>query len=611
MTSSRTTSGKGGAAGARSARANVRVRSPTEAAPQRRLENAEVARLLRQMGELLEVTGANPFRVRAYQNAARVIEELPEPVEGLVRENPAKLVELPGIGEDLAGKIAEIVRTGTLKALEELRRQAPPGALTFMRIRGIGPRRARLLSERLGLRTLDDLERAAREGRIRTLPGFGEKTERAILAELQAHRFEEQRVLRATAVQYADELVRYLKATPGAGKVEAAGSLRRCRETVGDLDIVATAAQGPPMVQRFVNYPGAADVLARGRTRASIRLKSGLLVDLRVVPERSYGAALHYLTGSKAHNIAIRQRGQERGLKINEYGVYRGKRWIAGRTEHEVYEAVSLPWIPPELRENRGEIEAAERGELPRLVVLEDIRGDLQTHTTDSDGRDSLEAMAAAAETLGYEYIAVTDHSPAVRVAGGLDAAGFRRQWKRIDKLNSSLRGLTVLKGVEVDIHADGTLDLDDRTLAGFDIVVASVHSHFDLPEKRQTERLLKAIRHPSVHIIGHPTGRMIGRRAPMAFDVDAVLSACAVEGVALEVNAQPQRLDLDDILVRRAIEAGVQLVIGSDAHATAELLFMRWGVDQARRGWAARSNVLNTLALKDLLRQLRPRPRS
>jgi DNA polymerase (family 10) len=589
--------------------AKERLSPERKGASQRRIENAEVARVLREVAELLEITGANPFRVRAYQTAARVIEELPEPVEGLVREDPDRLTELPGIGADLAGKIAEIVRTGTLQVLEDLRRQAPPGAVTFMRIRGIGPRRARLLSEKLGLRTLDDLERAAEEGRIRTLPGFGEKTERAILEELRAHRFEEQRVLRATAVQYADELVRYLQATPGAEKVEAAGSLRRCRETVGDLDIVATASKGAMLVERFTRYPGAAEVLARGSTRASIRLKSGLLVDLRVVPERSYGAALHYLTGSKAHNIAIRHRGQERGLKINEYGVYRGKRWIAGRTEHEVYEAVGLPWIPPELRENRGEIEAAERGELPKLVSLEDIRGDLQTHTTDSDGRDSLDAMAAAAETMGYEYLAVTDHSPAVRVAGGLDAAGFRRQWKRIDKLNASLRGLTLLKGVEVDIHADGTLDLDDRTLAGFDVVVASIHSHFDLPEKRQTERLLRAIRHPAVQIIGHPTGRMIGRRAAMVFDVDAVLAACAEEGVALEVNAQPQRLDLDDIMVRRAIEAGVQLVIGSDAHSTAELLFMRWGVDQARRGWATRRNVLNTLPLKDLLRRLRPRP--
>ncbi len=596
----RTTSGAG------------RQRSPSrrKAAAQRpeagrRTENAEIARVLREVADLLEVEGANAFRVRAYRNAARAVEELPEPVASQP-DAGAALMAIPGIGEDLAGKIEEIARTGTLSTLSKLERASPKGAVELMHIRGIGPHRARLLSDRLGVHTISALERAAREGRVRKLRGFGARTEQAILRELAARSGEEHRVLRAVAAQYGEELVAWMKGAGVVQRAELAGSFRRCRETVGDLDMLVAASDGGKAIARFIGYPKAAAVLEHGETRAALRLPSGLRIDLRVVPDRSFGAALHYFTGSKAHNIAVRRMGQERKLKINEYGVFRGERWIAGRDEADVFRAVGLPWIPPEIRENSGELAAAAAGTLPRLVTLRDIRGDLQSHSTDSDGRDTLAAMAKAAESLGYEYLAVTDHSPAVRVTGGLDAAGFRRQWRRVDALNRRLRHLTVLRGVEVDIHADGTLDLDDNTLSGFDIVLASIHSAFDLGRRAQTDRVLRAIRHPSVDILAHPSGRLIGRRAPVDFDLDAVATAAAAEGVWLEINAQPERLDLDDTAARRALALGATLVVDTDAHATAELRFMRWGVDQARRGWVEKKSVANTRSLDRLLRTLR-----
>jgi DNA polymerase (family 10) len=571
----------------------------------RRIENAEVARILREIADLLELEGANVFRVRAYQNAARAVEELPEPVESLL-EGEHTLTDIPGIGEDLAGKIAEIARTGTLSLVRELKRDAPKGAVDLMRVRGIGPHRARLLSEELGIHSVKALARAAQQGRIRQLRGFGAKTEEAILRELAAQASEEHRVLRAVAAQYGEEIDAYLREVPGVRQVELAGSYRRCRETVGDLDALVAADDSAPVIERFVTYPKTAEVLERGRTRAAIRLGSGLRIDLRVLANVSFGSALHYFTGSKAHNIAVRRMGQARGLKINEYGVFRGTRRIGGRNEQDVFDAVGLPWIPPELRENIGEIEAAAAGTLPNLVTLDAIRGDLQSHTTDSDGRDSLQVMAEAAEALGYEYLAVTDHSPAVRVTGGLDAAGFRKQWRRIDALNSRLKRLTILRGAEVDIHDDGTLDLDDRTLAGFDLVLVSVHSAFALTRAAQTKRLLRAIAHPSVDIMAHPTSRLIGRRAPIDFDLDQVLRAATDAGIWVEVNAQPERLDLDDAACRRAMALGVTLVISTDAHSADELRFMRWGVDQARRGWVDKAHVANTKPLARLVRSLR-----
>jgi DNA polymerase (family 10) len=570
-----------------------------------RIENAEVARVLREIADLLEVKGENAFRIRAYRNAARVVEELPHAVQDAGTDGYPPLTDLPGIGEDLAGKIATIARTGKLPLVSQLRRSAPAGAAELMHVRGIGPKRARALSQKLGVHSVADLSRAVRGHKLRRLRGFGARTEDALQRELTARTGDDHRTQRATAIQYADEVARYLRESAGVEHVELAGSLRRCRETVGDIDVLVASDDPAAVVERFTSYPGTAEVLERGDSLASIRLESRLQLDLRVVEPASFGAALHYFTGSKAHNIAVRRIAQRKGLKLNEYGVYRGTRRIAGRDEREVFAAVGLLWIPPELREARGEIEAAQHDALPRLVTLDDIRGDLQVHTTDSDGRDTLDAMAHAAHALGYEYLAVTDHTPALRVAGGLDAAGFRRQWKRIDRLNARLRGLTILRGVEVDIHADGTLDLDDESLRGFDIVIAAIHSGFELSRAAQTKRLLRAIAHPAVHVIAHPTGRAIGRRQPIALDLDAICHAAAEHDVALEVNGQPERLDLDDIMARRAIDLGVHLVIDTDAHSIAELRFMRWGVDQARRGWVTRRDVLNTKPLAHVLRSL------
>ena len=564
--------------------------------------NADVARVFREVADVLEIQGANAFRVRAYRTAARTVEDLGEPLEDLVSHDGNRLTELPGIGQDLAGKIEEIVHTGSLAALRKLERRAPRGAVELMQVPGLGPKRARVLCEKLRVRSIAGLARAARAGRVRRLRGFGAKTEARLLRELEGRAVGEQRVLRAAAAESAEALRDHLRALDGVEQAEIAGSYRRGRETVGDIDLLVTCARGTRAVERFVGFPAVEQVLARGRTKAAVRLRSGLQVDLRVLDADSFGAGLHYFTGSKAHNIAVRRLGQQHGLKINEYGVFRGDRRVAGRTEREVFESVGLPWIPPELREDRGEIDAARAHRLPRLVELTDIRGDLQAHTTDSDGRSSLEEMADAAEALGYQYLAITDHTPTVRIAGGLDRAGFRRQMRRIERLNGRLHSLTLLAGAEVDIHADGSLDLDDDTLAALDIVVVSLHSRLDIAPAAQTKRILRALHHPSVDIFAHPTGRLIGKRRGAQFDTEQVFAAAAAAGVMLEVNAQPERLDLDDVMARAAIRAGVRLTLGSDAHAAGELRFMRWGVDQARRGWARKRDVANTRSLDELL---------
>jgi DNA polymerase (family 10) len=563
--------------------------------------NAEIAQVLREVADLLEIGEANPFRIRAYRNAARVVESYPESITEMAAEDGERLEQLPGIGADLAAKILEIAATGTVPLLADLRRQTPKGARDLMSVPSLGPKRTRRLQEELHIRSLADLERAARAGRIRTLRGFGAQTERRLLTELESLRGTRGRTLRSIAAHSGEPFLDWLRSLPGVTRAEIAGSFRRRLETVGDLDLLVTARSGTPVVSRFVDYPDVRTILAQGPTRASVRLRSGLQVDLRVLPDVSYGSGLYYFTGSKAHNIALRRRAQERGLKINEYGVFRGQRRIAGRTEEDVLETVGLPWIPPELREDRGEFDAAGSGHLPRLLELDAIRGDLQCHTTDSDGRDSLDKMADAAEQLGYEYLAITDHTPSVRVAGGMDRAGFRSQMKRIDRLNARRRSLTLLKGAEVDILADGSLDLDDDTLQALDLVVVSLHSRLTLPERAQTRRVCRALAHPSVDVLGHPSARLIGGRRPAALDWEEVYRVARDQGVMLEINAQPERLDLDDVHVRAAIGHGLTLTLGTDAHGTTELGFMRWGVDQARRGWAEADDIANTRPLKRL----------
>jgi DNA polymerase (family 10) len=569
------------------------------------VENAEVARLFRELADLLEIEGANPYRVRAYRNAARTIENYPEPLAELAHRTPERLTDLPAIGEDLAHKITELVTTGSLAALAEARRRVPRGLASLLRLRGLGPKRVRMLFHELGVDSARALRAACLTGRVRELDGFGKRLELQLLHDLTEHRDEEHRLSRAVATQYADALLEYLRGAPGITHIEWAGSFRRRKDTVGDLDLLVTARRAEEVTRRFLAYPEAEAVLARGTTRAEIRLRNGLQVDLRVLEPPGYGAGLFYFTGSKAHNIAVRRLAQERGLKLNEYGVWRGDVRIAGRTEREVARAVGLPFIPPELREDRGEIAAALTGTLPHLVTLEDIRGDLQCHTTDSDGRDGLVEMARAARALGREYLAITDHTPHLRVTGGLDRAGFRRQATEIATLNDSLRGLTVLSGAEVDILKDGTLDLDDETLWSLDVVVAAVHSSLTLPRREQTRRILRALAHPAVDILAHPTGRLLSRRAGMDLDFDEIARAAADRGIMLEVNAQPDRLDLDDLAITAALRHGARLVISTDAHDQHELGFMHWGVDQARRGWATASDVVNCRALSQLRRRL------
>jgi DNA polymerase (family 10) len=569
--------------------------------------NQQVAQVLAQLADLLEIEGANPFRVRAYRGAAQTVAGLGESLADKVRRGE-DLSALPGIGRDLADKLATLVETGTLPLLEEVKARTPETLGELMRVPGLGPKRVQALYRELRIRSVEDLERALRAGRIRELKGFGSRSAEAIEAGLRRRAGGERRALRVEAEQVVTPLLGYLRAVPGVARVQAAGSYRRRRETLGDIDILASCRRGSPVMERFVAYDAVDQVLSHGPTRSTVVLRCGLQVDLRVVPEASFGAALQYFTGSRAHNIAVRKLALERGLKVNEYGVFRDGKRVAGRTEEEVYAQVGLPCIEPELREDRGEIEAARKGRLPELVRLEDIRGDLHCHTDASDGHDSLERMARAARERGYEYLAITDHSRHVAIAHGLDAKRLRAQARLIDRLNERLEGIVLLKSVELDILKDGTLDLPDEVLDELDLIVCSVHYAFNLPRAQQTERILRAMDNPRVHVIAHPTGRLLNEREPYEVDLDRVLEAARERGCALEVNAQPSRLDLDDTHCQRARELGVKVVVSTDAHSTSQLGHMRLGVDQARRGWLTARDVLNTRPLAELRRALRRR---
>ncbi|RPI48979.1 MAG: DNA polymerase/3'-5' exonuclease PolX [Acidobacteria bacterium] len=569
------------------------------------LTNIDVARILEEIADLLEIQGGNVFRVRAYRNAARTIETLGVPVSSLVEDNC--LDELPGIGSDLAGKICTILKTGTLPLLNELTSKTPESLVQMLRIPGLGPKRAKQIYDTLGVTTLDALENAAKTGRLRALRGIKGITEQKILHGIAALRGHGARWRLAEADAYVQPLLAHLRANPAVERLEVAGSYRRRKETVGDVDILVASSRPKAVVSRFTGYPRVKQIQAEGPTRSSVVLDCGLQVDLRVVPAASFGSALHYFTGSKPHNIAIRAIGLKHGLKINEYGVFRGTRRIGGHTEEEVFKAVGLAWIPPELREAHGEIDAARARRLPRLIALADIRGDLQIHTTATDGVNDLAEMIEAAAARGYEYVAITDHTQAVRVAGGLTRGGFHQQFKQIDRLQTRFPGITILKGAEVDILENGTLDLDESTLAELDVVVAGVHSHFGLSRTAMTRRIVRALGHRHVHILAHPTGRLLGRREPYEIDFAELIHAAADQGVALEINAQSERLDLDDVHARAAHEAGVHLAINTDAHRVEELACMRYGIDQARRAWCEARHVLNALPLTALRSVLRP----
>jgi len=570
--------------------------------------NADIARVFGEIADLLEIQQANPFRIRAYRNAARIVEALQLDLVACLAAG-GELPKLPGVGADLDAKIREIAATGTCALFEKLNRQLPSGITDLLHVPGLGPKRVQRLYQDLDVQTPEQLYRAARDGRLRALPGFGEKSELNILQGVEAHLKRPGRYKLAIAAQYAHAYADYLSRSAGVGRVVLAGSFRRMRETVGDIDILVTAAAPAQVMQRFLAYAEVRQVLSRGETRSSVVLHAGIQVDVRVVAEECYGAALHYFTGSKSHNIAVRKLGQERGLKINEYGVFRGNKRIAGETEESVYAAVGLPYIPPELREDRGEIEAARAGQLPRLVELDDLRGDLHVHTKASDGHGSIRDMAHAASARGLRYLAITEHSRRLRLAHGLDPRRLELQIDEIDRLNAELTGIRVLKGIEVDILADGTLDLPDSVLARLDLVVGAVHSDFQLSRERQTERILKAFEHPHFHILAHPTGRLIERREPYDVDMLRIIRKAKERGRFLELNAHPERLDLLDTHCRMAKDEGVLVCISSDAHSALDFEHLRYGIGQARRGWLEKADVLNTRPLAELQRLLRRAP--
>lgn len=566
--------------------------------------NADLAAAFGQIADLLELQQANPFRIRAYRKAARVVSELRLDVAThLAAGKP--LPKLPGIGKDLGAKVAEFAATGHIALLDRLQRELPAGIADLLALPGLGPKRVRVLYDELHVHSLPQLLRAARDGRIRTLHGFGVRTEEKIAKAIEQHLGQVRRFKLATAAQYAAAVAAYLRRAPGVGDVIAAGSLRRCRDTVGDVDMLATSTDGGAVCGWLARYPDVAEVLASGPTRASVLLRAGLQVDLRVVPPASHGAALLYFTGSKAHNIRLRNLALERGLKLNEYGLWRGREQLAGATEEDVYAALGLPWIPPELREDRGEIEAAAHGGLPSLVTRADLRGDLHVHTKWSDGTATIEAMAAAARERGLGYIAVSEHSRRLAVAHGLDPVRLAKQRGEIESVNARLQGISVLAGIEVDVLEDGSLDLPDEVLAPLDIVVAAVHSQFHLPRAVQTRRILAALDNPHVRILAHPLGRLIDQREPYDVDLLAVVRKCRERNVALELNAHPERLDLTDVGCRMARDEGVLVAINSDAHGVHQFDNLDLGVGQARRGWLEPAQVLNARPLPELRRWL------
>lgn len=571
------------------------------------MQNTEIARLLDDLADLLEIDGANAFRLRAYRNASRLLADLPESMTAIVEDPDRSPDELPGIGKDLAQKIAVIVETGSLPQLDEIREKIPSGVVDMLRLPGLGPKKVGVLFRELTITNLDELKEAATQGQIQELKGFAKKTEQSILENLDRVQQAAGRVYLAEAKVQAEQIIDSLEGLLSVNQISAAGSLRRRRETVGDLDVLVTAEDSSEAMDALAAHELVEEVLARGETKQRVRLRSGLEMDLRVVPDESYGAAMQYFTGSQAHNIAIRRRAQERGLKVNEYGVFRDEESVAGHTEQDVYAALDLPWIPPELREDRGELALAENDDLPQLVSLQDIRGDLHMHTTATDGTASIADMAAAAQQRGLKYIAITDHSKRVTMAGGLDAERLRAHWKEIDKVNESMTGIEILKGIECDILEDATMDLPDDVLAEADWVIAVLHYGLKQPREQIHKRLMTAIQNPHVSIIGHPTGRLVSRRPGAEMDMSEILKAAADHGVMMEINAHPSRLDLDDIAASAAKNLKIPIVISTDAHSESGLDVMQYGIHQARRAGLEKKDVANTKTwaqFKKLLRR-------
>ena len=560
------------------------------------MKNREIAKILYEMADLLEIKGVE-FKPRAYRRAAINIESLGVDIEELYRKG--QLEKIPGVGKSIAEKIAEYIETGTIKKWEELKKEIPVDIESLSSIEGLGPKMIKVLYEKLGVKNIDDLERVARQGRIRRLKGFGVKTEKKILESIEFARKKQERFILGYALPEAYKIVEHLK--PYVDKISLAGSIRRRKETIGDMDILAVSSHPEVAMNAFVNMEGVAKVLAKGTTKSSIRMNSGIQVDLRIVEEKSFGSALQYFTGSKEHNIELRKIAIKKGYKLNEYGLFKGEKQIAGENEEGVYKALGLQWIPPELRENRGEIEAAMNGNLPKIVDYKDVKGDLHTHTKWSDGANTIEEVVEEAIKRGYEYIAITDHAGNLKVAGGMSEEEIKEQAKEIEKLRKKYDSIHILHGVEANITKEGKIDVSNEILKDLDIVIASIHSAFRMEEKEMTARVIKAMENEYVDIIAHPTGRIIMKREPIKIDIERVLEAAKENGVIMEINAYPERLDLNDVNVKLAVEKGVKLSIGTDSHNIGHLRYLELGVAVARRGWAEKKDVINTYGIKEL----------
>ncbi len=567
-------------------------------------KNSEIAEIFEHISDMLSVLDENPFKIRAYRNAATNILELSEDIEDVAARD--ELTEIPGVGKDLAEKIEAYIKTGKIKEYEKLREKVPLELVELLGIQGLGPKTLSLLFKELNVRNLAGLEKALGGEEILKFRGMGKKKIDDMKRGVEIFKESKERTLIGAALPLAEEIVRDIAKIPGTEGTILAGSLRRMRETVRDMDILTISDNTETVVDAFTGMKFVKDVLASGSTKGSVMLREGMQADLRVVGPESYGAALLYFTGSKAHNVKLRTLAMKKGLKINEYGVYKGEKMIAGETEKEMYKTLGLPFIPPELREDRGEIEAAIEGKLPDLIELEDIKGDLHTHTKWSDGKATIEEMAESALRLGYEYIAITDHSPSQTIANGLSIDRLRAKQKELETAAKKFKNIKVLMGTEVDIKSDGTLDYPDNVLKELDVVIASVHSGFKMERQTMTNRIIKAIKNPYVHALGHPTGRLIGERDPYDVDIDLVIEAALEYGKALEVNGSYWRLDMNDLHARKAVDAGVKVIISTDAHSTDQLPFMRYGVGTARRGWVEKKDVLNSLPYKELKERLK-----
>jgi DNA polymerase (family 10) len=577
------------------------------------MENREIAAVFEEISNLLKIIQDDAkwtFKAAAYDRAKRSIESNPERLEDVARDPSRKLTDIPGIGADLAKKISELIETGQSTYHQEQLAKIPRSLLDMLQLQTVGPQKVRLFYKQANIRSVDELEAAAKEGRLRNLPGMSEKSEENILKAIEVFRRAAGRFRLDTAYDTAEVLTAWLRDLKAVEDVTPAGSLRRGRETVGDLDLLVTGRDPASIAEHFVKFPGIAAILGKGEDKVSVKLKNDLQVDVRLLDRSAYGAAMQYFTGSKEHNVALRDRAKRQGWKLNEYGLFHGEKLLASRTEEEIYEKLGLPWIPPELRENLGEIEAAEEGNLPKLVELGDMRGDLQMHTTASDGHAGIEEMATAAKQLGYKYILITDHSKAVTVANGLDEKRAAEHIQRIHAARKKVKDIEIWAGTEVDILGDGSLDYPDELLKQFDIVLASVHSRMNMPADEMTTRLLRALENPYVRILGHPTGRQVLRRDPYQFDLEKVFAAARKFGVILELDGNPERLDLCDRHVKLARDRGMNIIISTDAHDPRQFKLMRYGVATARRGWMEKSGVLNTLPPEKLLASLRPLPR-